>query len=158
LSKFAVFILAGEEFGLELSRIVEILKAQKITPLPKLPSFLCGVINLRGIVIPIMDLRKRFGMAPSPIRERIIIVKTRNERIGLLVDAVKGILSLEKENVIVPPSIFKGLKAEYLSGIGKAGDRLIVLLSLDNLLTSEERIDLGELKSEIRSEHEGSVA
>lgn len=151
MRKFAVFTIAGEEFGIELDRIVEIVKPQKITPILKVPAFISGVINLRGAVIPLMDLRKRLSVEPSPLREKILITKMHGEKIGLLVDAVKEIVSIKKEQITSPPSIFKGLKPEYLMGIGKIVDRLIVILNLDSLLTSEEMILLEEHKEALYS-------
>ncbi len=150
MSKFAIFNISGEEFGIELGRIVEIVKFQKGTPLPKVPAFISGVINIRGDVIPLVDLRKRLGVEPSHIQGRIIITKIHGEKIGLLVDAVKEIVSIEKESIASTPSFFKGLKSEYIMGIAKVADRLIVIPNLDNLLSSEEMILLGEHKETLR--------
>ncbi|MEW6675494.1 MAG: chemotaxis protein CheW [Nitrospirota bacterium] len=142
--KFAVFKIGEENFGIEINKVVEILKTQKIYSLPELPDFLSGVINVRGEVIPLLDLRKRFGFQSSIKKERIILVRPDNEKIGLLVDEIKEIISLSKEEVLEPPSIFKGFKRKYLTGIGKKGDRIIILLNIDNLFTSEEKIILKE--------------
>jgi purine-binding chemotaxis protein CheW len=152
LNKFTVFTIAGEEFGIELDSVVEIVRPQKATPLPKVPAFISGVINLRGTVIPVMDLRKRLNVEPSSPRERIIITRMHGEKIGLLVDTVKEIISIEKKEIAPPPLIFKGLRPEYLRGIGKIADRLIVILNLDSLLTSEEMILLGERREGLSSE------
>ena len=152
MSKFAVFNISGEEFGIELGRIAEIIKFQKSTPLPKVPAFISGVVNIRGDVIPLVDLRKRLGVEPSHIQGRIIITKIHEEKIGLLVDAVKEIVSIEKESIASTPSFFKGLKSEYIMGIGKVAERLIVILNLDNLLSSEEMILLEEHKETLRLE------
>ncbi len=146
MDKFAIFLLSSEEFGIELKRVVEILRRQKFTTLPRLPDFIVGVINLRGDVIPVVDMRRRFGLTPSPLKERIIIVKADRENVGLLVDGVKEIITLQGDHIVTPPRMFKGLKAEYLSGIGKEGDRLIILLNIDTLLTAEEKILLEEIK------------
>ena len=136
---------AGEdEFGIDISRVVEILKVQRVYPLPHLPASLTGVINTRGYVIPILDLRRRFGIEPAPGKERIIIIRYGNEKVGLLVDGVKEIVSFESGEIIPPPSIFKGMKTEYLTGIGKKNDRIIILLNLDTLLSSEEKIQIEE--------------
>jgi purine-binding chemotaxis protein CheW len=151
LNKIAVFTIAGEEFGTELDKIVEIIRPQKVTPIPKVPAFIIGVINLRGTVIPVMDLRARFSVKSSSLRERIVIAKMRGEKIGLLVDSVKEIMNIEKEQIASPPTIFRGLKPEYLMGIGKLGDRLIIILNLDSLLTAEEMILLEERKENLNS-------
>ncbi len=146
MSKYTIFTVAGEEFGIELEKIVEIIKPQKTTPIPRVPVFINGIINLRGSVIPLMDLRKRLGVESSSPHERIIITKLQGEKIGLLVDTVKDIVEIEEEQIASPPSIFKGLKPEYLRGIGKISDTLIIILNLDNLMTSEEIMLIGEKK------------
>ncbi|OGW40032.1 MAG: hypothetical protein A2Y97_09815 [Nitrospirae bacterium RBG_13_39_12] len=153
--KFAVFRIGEEVFGVEIKRVVEILKTQKTYSLPELPDFLSGVINVRGEIIPLLDLRKRFGFQSPSKNERIIIVKCDNEKIGLLVDGIKEIISFTSEEVISPPSIFKGLKRKYLSGLGKKDDRIIILLNIDDLLTSEEKIILQESEG-IYNEDAGS--
>lgn len=149
MNKIAVFTIAGEEFGIELDKIVEIIKPQKATPIPKVPAFISGVINLRGTVIPVMDLRARFNVKPSSFREKILIAKMHGEEVGLIVDSVKEIMNIEKEQIASPPTIFRGLKPEYLMGIGKLGDRLIIILNLDSLLTAEEMVLLEERKENL---------
>lgn len=146
MNKLAVFTIAGEEFGIELNRVVEIIRPQKTTFLPNVPDFIDGVINLRGTVITVMDLRKRLNVKPSSSREKIIVASMHGEKIGILVDTVKEIISIEDDQISPPPSVFKGLKAEYFRGIGKVEDRLIVILDLDSLLSSEEMISLEERK------------
>ncbi len=145
MGKFAVFTISGEEFGLKLDKIAEIVKSQETVSLPGVPNYINGVINLRGTVIPLMDLRKRLNVKPSPQKERFIITKMHGEKIGLLVDSVKKIVNIEEEQIAPAPSIIKGLKPEYIKGIGKILDRLIIILNLDNLLTSEEVISLGDI-------------
>ena len=151
MDKIAVFTIAGEEFGIELNKIVEIIKPRKVTPVPKVPAFISGMINLRGKVIPVMDLRARFSVKPSSSREKILIAKMHGEEIGLIVDSVKEIINIEKEQIASPPTIFRGLKPEYLKGIGKLGDRLIIILNLDSLLTAEEMVLLEERKENLNS-------
>jgi purine-binding chemotaxis protein CheW len=144
MEKYAVFKMGEEIFGVEIKRVVEILKSQKPYTLPDLPDFLSGVITVRGEVIPLLDLRRRFGIKSSVKVERIILVRYDSEKIGIVVDQVKEIISLSKDEIINPPSIFKGLKRKYLTGLGKKGDMIIILINLDDLLTSEEKIILKE--------------
>jgi len=144
MGKFAVFRMGDEVFGIEIKKVVEILKAQKTYTLPELPDFLSGVMTVRGEVIPLLDLRRRFGITSKFKKERIIIVQYDNEKIGLVVDEIKGITSLDTEDIIHPPSIFKGLKKKYLTGLGKKGEMIIIILNLDDLLTSDEKIMLKE--------------
>lgn len=144
MQKFTIFKIGDEIFGIGIERIIEILKVQKIFTIPGLPEFLSGVISVRGNVVPVMDLRRRFGLRPSGNKERIIMVRYGKEKISFLVDDIKEILSLSPEEIRTPPSIFKGFKTEYLTGLGKHGERIIILLNIDNLLTSEEKIILRE--------------
>jgi len=144
MRKFAVFTIADEMFGIEIEQVVEIIRVQKIFSLPGLPDFLSGVMSVRGAVIPLVDLRRRFGKKPSGKKERIIIVHFGQEKIGLLADGMKEIMSLAAEEVTNPPSLFKGFKTEYLTGLGKKDGAIIILLNIDNLLTSEEKIMLKE--------------
>ncbi|MGC2064226.1 MAG: chemotaxis protein CheW [Thermodesulfovibrionales bacterium] len=144
MQKFAIFQIADEVFGITIDRVVEIIKVQKVFTIPGLPGFLSGVMNVRGLVVPLIDLRRRFGTEPSGRKERIIIVRFEQEKIGLLVDEIREIMSLAPEEMTRPPSIFKGFKTEYITGLGRKGDRIIILLNIDNLLTSEEKIILKE--------------
>ena len=144
MRKFTIFKIGDELFGIGIERVVEILKVQKIFTIPGLPEFLSGVMSVRGNIVPVIDLRRRFGIKPSGNKERIIIVRYGQEKIGFLVDDIKEILSLSPEQIRTPPSIFKGFKTEYLTGLGKHGERIIILLNIDNLLTSEEKIILKE--------------
>jgi purine-binding chemotaxis protein CheW len=144
LKKFAVFIIGDEYFGIEITRVVEILNIQKIHSIPEMPDFLSGVITARGEIIPIIDLRQRLCIQSSSEKELIIVIKYDNEKIGLLVDTVKEIISLTQDEIISPPAIFRGLKRKYLSGLGKKDDRIIIILNLDDLLTTEEKIMLKE--------------
>jgi len=144
MRKFTIFKIGDELFGIGIERVVEILKVQKIFTIPGLPEFLSGVMSVRGNIVPVIDLRRRFGIKPSGNKERIIIVRYGQEKISFLVDDIKEILSLSPEQIKTPPSIFKGFKTEYLTGLGKHGERIIILLNIDNLLTSEEKIILRE--------------
>jgi purine-binding chemotaxis protein CheW len=146
MSKFTIFNISEDVFGIDISRVFEILRVQKIFSIPGLPGFLTGVMSVRGAVIPVMDLRLRFGMKPAGKKERIILVRYGEEKIGFLVDEIREILKLNPEEIRPSPSIFKGFKTEYLTGLGKKEDQIIILLNIDNLLTSEEKIWLKESK------------
>lgn len=153
MEKIAVAIIGGEEFGIEINRIVEILKGQRVFQLPNLPIFLSGVINLRGEIIPVIDLRRRFGFTETKGKERIVVIRFGKEKIGLCVDNIREIINLEPTDISTPPSIFRGLKTEYMKGIGKKDERIIIILNMDSILTSEEQIKIEEIKGkEIGSE------
>lgn len=155
MDKFAVFRVGDEDFGIIINSVVEILKTQKIYSLPQLPDFLSGVINLRGDVIPVLDLRVRFGINALEKKERIVIVYFEEEKLGLIVDEMKEIVSIADEDISAPPAIFKGLKTEYLTSLGKKNGNVIIILNLDNLLTSEEKIILKESTELIEEKNEG---
>lgn len=140
--KFTVFRIGEEDFGIEINKVVEILNTQKVYSLPDLPDFLSGVITVRGEVIPLLNLRKRFGIQSPATKELIIIVRYDSEKICLLVDKIKEIITLNAEEITAPPSIFKGLKKKYLTGIGRKDESIIILLNIDYLLTTEEKITL----------------
>lgn len=158
--KFTIFNISEETFGIDIARVLEILRVQKIFTIPGLPDFLSGVMSVRGAVIPVMDLRRRFGMKPAGRKERIILVRYDREKIGFLVDEIKEILSLKPDEIRPSPSIFKGFKTQYLSGIGKKDERIILILNIDTLLTSEEKIWLQEATEllEERSAGTGTTA
>ncbi|MBI5101459.1 MAG: chemotaxis protein CheW [Nitrospirae bacterium] len=144
MRKFAVFRISDEVFGIAIERVVEIIKVQKVFTIPGLPGFLSGVMNVRGLVVPLIDLRKRFGMEPSGKKERIIVVRFEQEKVGFLVDEILDILPISQEEMTRPPSIFRGFKTEFITGLGRKDNNIIILLNIDNLLTSEERIMLKE--------------
>jgi len=144
--QLAVFTMGNEEFGLGVGRIVEILQDQECMAIPNMPDFLLGVIELRGRVIPVMDLRTRFGLEPgSRAKNRIIILKKGRERMGIRVDDVDEILRLEDSHISEPPSIFRGIGAEYMEAIAKINKRMIVILNVDRLLSAGELTRMKEV-------------
>ena len=153
--KYAVFKIGEENFGIEINRVVEILSSQKVYSIPDLPDFLSGVITVRGQIIPLLDLKKRFGVLQSSGKELIIVIKYDNEKLGVLVDQVKEIATFKRDEILNPPAIFKGLKRKYLAGLGKKGDKVVIILNVDDLLTSEERIMLKETEGVV--EHDAGT-
>ena len=146
MEKFIVFRLGDEEFGIGIRDAVEILKSQKISHIPELPDFMAGVITLRGEVIPLIDMRKRLGIRPAPRNERVVIAKEANEKVGLIVDEVREIAGFDPAEMSPPPSIFKGLRAEYMKGIGRKKDRVVIFLDLKRFLTPDEMAALSETR------------
>jgi purine-binding chemotaxis protein CheW len=141
--QLVIFRLAKEEYGLPITKVQEINRLVPITKLPQTPSFMEGIINLRGRIIPIVDLRKRFGVAVKDYDDdnRIIIVEVNGQTVGIIVDAVAEVVRLPQANVEPPPPAFI-LDAEYIHGVGKMDDRLLILLDIDKILTSQEEISL----------------
>ncbi len=158
MRKFTVFTISDEVFGITIERVVEIIRPQKVFSVPGLPDFLSGVMSVRGTVIPLIDLRRRFGTRPAGKKERIIIVRFEKEKIGFLVDEIKEILALSPEEITTPPSLFKGFRTEFIVGLGKKNDTIIILLDIDNLLTSEEKIRLKESIEMLGEKKEVTVA
>ncbi|HMM20793.1 MAG TPA: chemotaxis protein CheW [Selenomonadales bacterium] len=144
--QLVIFRLAKEEFGLPITKVQEIIRMVPITKLPQTPSFMEGIINLRSRIIPIIDLRKRFQLAISNHDEdtRVIIVEVNGQTVGVVVDAVTEVVRLPQASVEPPPPAFI-LDARYIQGVGKLDDRLLILLEIDNILTSQEEIALKQI-------------
>jgi purine-binding chemotaxis protein CheW len=140
MEKHILFKVGEEGFGISISQVVEIIAPQKPNPVPEVPGYISGVFTLRGDVIPLVDLRKRFGIKPSPRKERIIIIRSAKEKIGLLVDEVSEIRGFTDKELASTPGLFKGLKTEYLKGIARSENGVAMLLDIDRILSSEERI------------------
>ncbi len=137
--QYVVFLMGGEKFVLEVGRVVEVLKHRDVRLIPNMPEFLVGVIDFRGRVIPVMDLRKRFRLAPAGnAKNRIIILRNRREMLGIMVDNVTGIVSLDPSHISVPPAIFNSIGSEYIRGIGKSDGKMLVILNMVKLLIPEE--------------------
>ncbi|MBE9502939.1 MAG: chemotaxis protein CheW [Proteobacteria bacterium] len=147
LLQLVSFKLGNEEFAVDILKIQEINRMIEITKVPKSPDFVEGVINLRGKVIPIIDLRKRFGMEVTEHTKntRIVVVDIDNKVVGLIVDGVSEVLRLPASTVEPPPPIVAGIDAEYINGVGKMEDRLLILLELEKVLSQEEKTALGQV-------------
>ncbi|HHT42712.1 MAG TPA: purine-binding chemotaxis protein CheW [Firmicutes bacterium] len=148
--QLVVFRLHSEEFGVEITDVREIVKPRHITRLPHVADYIEGVTNLRGEVIPVICLRKRFGLEPQEETQdtRIIMLEISNGMVGFIVDAVTETLRLSDDAIEPPPSNIAGLRADYLAGVGKIDDRLLILLDVDKILSSEEKIELQTLQDQ----------
>ncbi|ATY85006.1 chemotaxis protein CheW [Kyrpidia spormannii] len=145
--KVIVFQLATEEYGVEVSQVLSIERVQKITRVPRTPAFVKGVINLRGVVTPIIDLRARFGLPEVEYTDdtRIVVVAVGEMEVGLVVDAANDVIDVPMSRVDPPPAVVGGVKADYLRGVAKLDDRLLVLLNLDRVLSVQEVAELGAM-------------
>ncbi len=149
--QLVVFRLGDEEFGVDILQVREIEKLdQPVTRVPRSPAFVEGVINLRGEVVPIVDLRKRFGLVVHDIsnESRVIIVDLNENMVGMIVDAVIEVLRVNVSAVEAAPSITKGVDAYFLTGVAKVSDRLIILLNLERALSAEEAKELNSMTME----------
>ena len=140
ITQHVSFQLGNEEYGVEIVKVQEIIRMQDITRVPQMPDFIEGVINLRGNIIPIIDLRKRFALNVSEqtVETRIVVVSVEGRMVGVVVDRVSEVLKFSERQIEPPPAVIAGIGREYLRGIGKVGDRLIVLLDVDRILTGKE--------------------
>lgn len=146
--KYLTFFLSGEEYGLEILKVSEIIGMQSITRVPRTPAFVRGVINLRGKVIPITDLRIKFGMDASTEQEScIIVVQLRDVQTGIVVDRVSEVIALAEADIADPPDFANGVQTDLLLGIGKAGGRVKLLLDIDKVLAAHEAVQLTESTS-----------
>lgn len=141
LLQLVSFRVGKEEFGVDILKVQEINRMVRITQVPNSPIFIEGVINLRGKVIPVIDLRVKLDL---PKKEhdndtRIIVVDLDGKTVGFLVDAVSEVLRIPKSITEPPPSIAAGINSEYITAVGKLEDRLLILLDLEKILLDEEK-------------------
>ncbi len=139
-----VLELAGEAYGVEIGRVEEIIRMQAITRIPNGPAFIEGVTNLRGRVIPVLDLRKRFGLPATEQtrRSRIVVGELGQHTVGLVVDGVSEVLLVSADAVEPPSTLVTTADSAFLRGVAKLGERLILLLDLSRILTRAEQEDL----------------
>jgi purine-binding chemotaxis protein CheW len=148
--QLACLRIGAELYAIDIMRIKEIIRPLKLTPVPKAPAFIEGVINLRGTVIPVADLRKRFD---APIGEderkfRIVVCALAGRLIGLLVDEVTEVRRFGRADIAPAPQFIKGPQADYFLGVARRDEELIMLLDLEKILSSDERIALQSLHHE----------
>lgn len=144
LRQYLTFKLGEEVFALDVSQVREILDYIKITKVPQTPEYMCGVINLRGSVVPVIDMRLKFGLAKieATVNTCIVVVEVNieNEKtvLGVLVDSVQEVFELEPEDIEAPPKIGTHLKTEFIKGMGKRDDKFIIILDIDKIFSASE--------------------
>jgi purine-binding chemotaxis protein CheW len=143
--KVIVFSLAHERYGVEVEKVKTIERMVPMTRVPRTPAFVKGVINLRGVVVPVIDLRGRFGLPETEFtnNSRIIIVSVGELEVGLIVDSASDVVDVDEDSIVDPPEIVGGIKAKYLRGIARINsDQLLVMLNLHEVLNKKEIIQL----------------
>ena len=137
--KFLTFQLGKEDYGIEIKHVTEIVGIQKITDVPDMPDFIRGVINLRGQVIPVMDVRLRFKMEPREYDDRtcVVVVNIKGTAIGLVVDTVNEVADISAEQISPPPKVNTD-ESRYILGMGKINNEVKILLEVDKLIYQEE--------------------
>jgi len=138
------FKLGSEEYGVDIAQVQEINRMVAVTHVPRAPQFMEGVINLRGQLIPIIDLRARFGMprAEHTKNTRIVVTEIGAKRVGMVVDSVSEVLRLPVDQIEDAPEMLTGVETEYIRGVGKIEDRLIILLDLGRIISGAEKREL----------------
>jgi purine-binding chemotaxis protein CheW len=147
--KVIVFALGNEEYGIEVDKVRTIERLSPITRVPKTAAFIKGVINLRGVVVPVIDLRGRFNLTETTATEnsRIIVVAVADIEVGFIVDSANDVIDIDTDSIDLPPEIVGGIKAKYLRGIAKLGEgRLLIMLNLSEVLNKSEIIQLEQLE------------
>jgi len=154
--QYLTFVLAGEVYALGILNIKEIIDYGNLTEVPMMPAFVRGVINLRGSVVPVIDLAARFGKGSTRIAKRtgIVIVETRvdsddsRQDIGIIVDAVNEVIDIAQQDIEPPPSFGTGIRPEFINGMAKRNGKFIILLNVDRVLSVDEMADLSKTASD----------
>ncbi|MBU3199062.1 chemotaxis protein CheW [Clostridium estertheticum] len=138
--KFLTFSVGKESYGIEIKFVTEIIGMQEITEVPELPDYVKGIINLRGKIIPVIDVRLRFRKEPKDYNDRtcIVVINIKETTVGLIVDNVAEVINIDDSNIVPPPQMKTGFHNRYVRGIGKVGNEVKLLLDCDKLLKDEE--------------------
>ncbi|MFA5648397.1 MAG: chemotaxis protein CheW [Bacteroidales bacterium] len=153
INSYLSFKLGDEEFAAHVGKVLNILEMTRITEVPKAPSYMKGVINLRGTVLPVIDTRIKFGMTPTEFTANTCIivldiqVDGESIQIGALVDSVQAVLEIEKGTIMPPPSIGSKYKSEFIVGVANMNDKFIMILDMDAVFSTEDVTDL-KIKTE----------
>ena len=144
--KYLTFNLGNESYGIEIKNVTEIIGIQPVTEVPELPDYIRGIINLRGKIIPVMDVRLRFKKMFREYNERtcIIVIDIANVAIGLIVDSVAEVLTISASEIVAPPDISK-IGNKYISGIGKVGIEVKLILDCEKLMSEEDVENLSKI-------------
>ncbi|HIJ88308.1 MAG TPA: chemotaxis protein CheW [Desulfuromonadales bacterium] len=132
--EFLCFRVSDEFYGIDIMEIKEIIKPRDITEVPRTPAFVSGILSLRGVIIPVIDMRIRLGLVRSAQtgKERVVVVKQQNSLSGLLVDEVLQVVRIKTDTLEAVPPVIDGINRDFISGIGRSDDRLIILLHVEN--------------------------
>lgn len=157
--QLVIFTLANETYGIAISTVNEIIRMQAITEVPRTPDFVEGVINLRGRIVPVIDLRKRFGLeaAEETQASRIMVVEMQDLVVGMIVDSVSEVLRLPADSIEPTPPMVSGVDAAYLRGVGKRDDRLIILLDIEKVLFTNEQEEVAASMEGVAAGADGGV-
>lgn len=145
--QWVTFRLENETYGINVMQVREVLRYSEIAPVPGAPSYVIGIINLRGNVVTVVDTRERFGLPGTDITDntRIVILETENQVVGILVDAVAEVVYLRQSEIEIAPNVGNEDNARYIQGVSHKNDELLILIEIKNLLSESEWAELNEL-------------
>jgi purine-binding chemotaxis protein CheW len=145
--QLVIFTVAGENYGVEIGSVESIVKMQAITSIPHSLPFVEGITNLRGVVLPVINLRSRFGMPPHEADKntRIVIALNETYKVGMIVDSVSEVLRIQDHEIEPPPPMVTTVDSSYITGIAKVDGRLIILLNLSRILNVDEQMQIQHL-------------
>jgi len=153
-TKYLTYHLAGEEYAIGILRVKEVIEYGTVTKVPKTPPSVRGVINLRGSVVPVVDLAIKFGLPESPVTKRtcivIVEVDLDGERVvmGIVADSVSEVMDLLPEDIVEPPPFGTGVRVDYLQGMGKVGKKFVLILDVDRVMSSSELLAAASLQTQ----------
>ena len=149
--KYLTFSLGKEEYGIEIKYVREIVGLQEITEVPELPPYVKGIINLRGNIIPVLDVRTRFKKPEIEYNDRTctIVIEVQGVAVGLIVDAVAEVLSIPERDVVAPPQLGNKYQSQFIKGIGKVEERVKLLLNCEKLLNDQELDEISKSLSDV---------
>ena len=145
--QWVTFRLENETYGINVMQVREVLRYSEIAPVPGAPSYVIGIINLRGNVVTVVDTRERFGLPSTDITDntRIVILETDNQVVGILVDAVSEVVYLRQSEIESAPNVGNDENARYIQGVSHKNDELLILIEIKNLLTESEWAELSDI-------------
>ncbi|GMQ60160.1 chemotaxis protein CheW [Vallitalea sediminicola] len=145
-----IFKLDKEEYGLDIMKVITIEKYQEVVKTPNTPEYITGIINLRGSVLPVYSLRKKFNLKEKESNEntKIIVTVTNDMKIGFIVDSVQEILNIDDKNIEEAPKIVTGINRKYIKSIAKMEERMVILIDIDLIISEEEHLELGKVSEE----------
>ena len=146
--QYVIFKLGSEEYGIEITNVREITEYSESTKVPNSYDFIDGIINLRGNVVPVINLKKRFNLEETKINNnsRVIIISVADKQVGFIVDDASQVLTLDEKDIEETPEIISGVDKKYIVGIGKKEEKIIILLNLEAILSENERKKIKEIE------------
>ncbi|MBN2802631.1 MAG: purine-binding chemotaxis protein CheW [Deltaproteobacteria bacterium] len=143
-NRYLLFHVASEDYGIGIENVIEIIGLQKVTEVPDMPHYVKGVINLRGQVIPVVDIRLRFGIVPKEYTDRtcVIVVQIKEMNIGIIVDGMAEVQEIQEAQISPPSPIQKNVASKYIYGMGRVGEEVKILLDVGKLLFEDDFMDL----------------